>query len=280
MSTMTIAVPTAVPPRSRRRIRWGSILMTAYVGLITVFLTLPVLVVILASFDAADYVQFPPEGLTLRWYARVWNSASIMGAITNSAIVGLFSTLLAVGVGVPASVLIARGEFRGRNALYAFALSPLTVPWVVFGLALLYLWIAARLPLNLTALVVGHAVMGLPYVVRTCVGVLVGISPNYELAARTLGAGRVRTFLSVTFPMMQMGVVAGAAFCLLLSFVNVPVALFLTTTSTLTVQIAVFSYMLSNYDPSVAALATIQLVIIIAGLAITQRIANVRDMLL
>ena len=279
MSAIAMAAGSAAPSRLRRRIRWGSVLLGGYVALIAVFLAVPVLVVILASFDTADYVQFPPEGLTLRWYARIWNSASIRTAIWNSAIVGLFSTLLAVAVGVPASVLIARGEFRGRSALYALALSPLTVPWVVFGLALLYFWIAARLPLSLTALVVGHAVMGLPYIVRTCVGVLVGISPNFELAARTLGASRARAFLIVTLPMMQMGIVAGAAFCLLLSFVNVPVALFLTTTSTLTVQIAIFSYMLSNYDPSVAALATIQLVIILAGLAIAQRVANVRDLL-
>lgn len=253
--------------------------MSVYVCAISLFLAAPGLIVVVSSFDSADYVQFPPQGFSLRWYERVWNSASIMQAIQNSAIVGLFSTLLALLVGVPASLSIARGEFRGRAILYAVSLSPLTVPWIVFGLSLLYFWVALGLTLNLAALVIGHAIMGLPYVVRTCVAVLASSSPNVELAARTLGATKLRAFLYITLPMLQNGIVAGATFCLLLSFINVPVALFLTTTSTLTVQIAIFSYMLSNYDPSVAALATIQLVLICAALFISQKIANTRDML-
>lgn len=275
----SLALPAQATARKPRR-KWSSIAMGIYIALIAVFLVAPGLIVVVASFDTADYVQFPPQGFTFRWYERVWNSSTIMTAIQNSSIVGLGSTVLALIVGVPVSLLIARGEFWGQTALYAFALSPLTVPWVVFGLSLLYFWAAVGLPLNLMALIVGHAVMGLPYVVRTCVAVLASTSPNYELAARTLGATRLKTFMHITLPMMQMGIIAGATFCLLLSFINVPVALFLTTTSSLTVQIAIFSYMLSNYDPSVAALATIQLVIIIAALFISQRIANMKDLMM
>jgi putative spermidine/putrescine transport system permease protein len=249
----------------------------AYLSVVVVYLTLPMLVVVLASFDSAEYVQFPPSGLTLKWYFRVFNSESIMLAIENSAIVGAGSTALAVILGVPASILIARGRFPGRSFLYAFILSPLTVPWIVFGLALLYFWNAVGLPITLGALIVGHTVIGLPYVVRTCTGVLVGIAPSYELAARTLGASRLRAFFLVTLPMMQMGIAAGAAFCLLLSFINVPVALFLTTSSTLTIQIAIFSYMLSSYDPTIAALSTIQLALILTALYAAQKIANIRE---
>jgi putative spermidine/putrescine transport system permease protein len=244
----------------------------AYLSVVVVYLTLPMLVVVLASFDSAEYVQFPPSGLTLKWYFRVFNSESIMLAIENSAIVGAGSTALAVILGVPASILIARGRFPGRSFLYAFILSPL-----VFGLALLYFWNAVGLPITLGALIVGHTVIGLPYVVRTCTGVLVGIAPSYELAARTLGASRLRAFFLVTLPMMQMGIAAGAAFCLLLSFINVPVALFLTTSSTLTIQIAIFSYMLSSYDPTIAALSTIQLALILTALYAAQKIANIRE---
>src|SRR5690606_10082233 len=135
----------------------------------------------------------------------------------------------------------------------ALLLSPLTIPWVVFGLAILNFWNAAGLPRNLFAIVIAHAVIGLPYVVRTCVAVLISISPSCELAARTLGASHHRAFVLVTLPMMRMAVVAGAIFCLLISFINVPVPLFLTTASTTTIQVAIFSQMLSNTDPTVAA---------------------------
>jgi putative spermidine/putrescine transport system permease protein len=107
--------------------------------------------------------------------------------------------------------------------------------------------------------------MGIPYVIRTCVAALAGVSPAFELAARNLGASPLRAFVRITLPMMRMGIVAGATFCLLLSFINVPVPLFLTTSSTITVQVAIFSYMLSNTDPGVAAIATIQLFIILAA---------------
>ena len=251
-----------------------------YILAVILFLTVPVVVVVLSSFDAASYVQFPPSGLTLKWYAKALSGESTRLALENSLIVGVGSTALAVGLGVPASLTIARRRFPGRDAIYALVLSPITVPWVVFGLALLYLASASTLPRNLSWLIVGHAVMGIPYVIRTCVAALAGVSPAFELAARNLGASPLRAFVRITLPMMRTGIVAGATFCLLLSFINVPVPLFLTTSSTVTVQVAIFSYMLSNTDPGVAAIATIQLVIILVAFYAGQRIGNLREFVL
>jgi putative spermidine/putrescine transport system permease protein len=251
----------------------------AYILAVAVFLALPALLVVVVSFDTANYMQFPPSGLTLKWYGAILASDTMRLAIINSAIVGAVSTLLSVVLGVPAALYIARASFPGRDALYAFLLSPMAVPWIVFGLALLYLWSAASISRDLTAIVIGHTVMGLPYVIRTCVAVLSGISPSYDLAARTLGARRWQSFLFVTLPMMRAGIIAGAIFCVLLSFINVPVPLFLTTSSSVTIQVAIFSYMLSNYDPGVAAISTIQLLIILLALYVAQRVANLRDFL-
>ncbi|OFW08885.1 MAG: hypothetical protein A3H27_04740 [Acidobacteria bacterium RIFCSPLOWO2_02_FULL_59_13] len=253
--------------------------IAAYVFFAAVFLTVPVLIVILVSFDTADYVQFPPSGMTLKWYARIAASETWRTAIVNSAIVGVGSTLLAVVTGVPAAYLIARRDFRGRNALLALLLSPLTIPWVVFGLAILNFWGAANLPRNLFAIIVAHSVIGVPYVVRTCLAVLVNISPSCELAARTLGADQKRAFMLVILPMIQMAIISGAIFCLLISFINVPVPLFLTTASTPTMQVAIFSQMLSNTDPTVAAVSTIQLAMILLAFYIGQRVARLGDFL-
>jgi putative spermidine/putrescine transport system permease protein len=257
----------------------GRFAMSSYIALVVLFLTVPVLVVILESFDTADYVQFPPSGITLKWYAVIWGSNTFRVAVANSIIVGLASTALAILLGLPAAYVLARRDFRGRNALFALLLSPLTVPWVVFGLAMLSFWSATGLPLSLLTIVIAHTVMGLPYVVRTCVAVLLGISPSFELAARTLGATRRRAFILVTLPMMRMAIIASAIFCLLISFINVPVPLFLTTASTLTIQVAIFSQMLSNTDPSVAAIATVQLGIILLAFYVGQRVAKLGDFL-
>jgi putative spermidine/putrescine transport system permease protein len=278
-----MSVSAITPPRSGV-LRPGALgktvrrlLVALYLAAIAVFLALPAVLVVVVSFDTANYMQFPPSGLTLKWYQLIFASETMRLAILNSMIVAVVSTLLTVAIGVPAALYIARCRFRGRDALYAFLLSPIAVPWVVFGLALLYLWSAASISRDLTAIIIGHTVMGLPFVIRTCVAVLSGVSPTCELAARTLGARRWQSFIFVTLPMMQSGIVAGAVFCILLSFINVPVPLFLTTSSSVTIQVAVFSYLLSNYDPGVSAVSTIQLLIILLALYVAQRVANLRE---
>lgn len=259
---------------------WNGLLQAAwrfYLLLIVVFLLFPALLVVVVSFDTANYMRFPPDGFTLRWYQTAFASETIRLAIYNSMIVAVVSTAASIALAVPAAIVIVRRRFPGRDALYTFLMSPIAVPWVVFGLALLYLWSAAGWNRGLTAIAIGHTVIGMPYVLRTCTAVLSHATPSCELAARTLGAGPWNTFRLVTLPMMKAGVIAGATFCLLISFINVPVPLFLTTSSSTTLQIAIFSYMFSNYDPGVAAIASFQLVIILLALYVAQRIANLRE---
>ncbi|MFI4986087.1 MAG: ABC transporter permease [Alphaproteobacteria bacterium] len=256
------------------------LLYRGYLVLAALFFAVPVLVVVLVSFDAAGYVKFPPSGLTLDWYRRVFAAASMRLALLNSVEVGLGCTLLSLALGVPAAIVLARRRFRGRDAIYSLVMSPLTVPWIIIGLALLFLWGALGLRLNIVTLILGHTIVGIPYVVRTSTAALAGIDIAYELAARNLGAGRIEAFWRVTLPMMRMGILAGASFVLLISFVNVPVSLFVTTSDTVTLPIAIFSYLLSNYDPGVAAIATVQMAVILVVLALAQRIANARDFLL
>lgn len=278
MSGMATTLPAA------KKTPWAKILKRAiwgaYLLLIAVFLALPAVLVVISSFDAADYMQFPPKELTLKWYATVLQSDTMQLAILNSVIVGVVTTVVCVLLAVPAALVIVRRQFPGRDTLFALLMSPIAVPWVVFGLAMLYLWSALSWQRDLSTIIIGHTVMGVPYVLRTCVAVLGGISPSYELAARTLGANRWRSFALVTLPMMRSGIIAGAVFCLLISFINVPVPLFLTTSSSTTIQVAIFSYLLSNYDPGVAAISVIQLVIILLSLYVAQRLANVREFIL
>lgn len=273
------ATRTCIERQRARRPPIGRILLGAYIALSTLFLAAPVLVVVLVSLDTGTYVQFPPSGLTLRWYWEVFASQTLVLAIQNSIIVGVACTVLALLLGVPAALVVARRRFPGRDAVYALLLSPLTVPWIVVGLSLLFLWAALGLDLSIYTLIVGHTVVGLPYVIRTCTAVLAGIPPSYEAAARTLGAGRVQAFWLVTLPMMRMGIAAGAVFAFLISFINVPVSLFATTSTNITIPVAIFSQMLSNFDPGVAAISTLQLIIILAILYVSQRIARFGDFL-
>lgn len=244
------------PSALRRRI------LNAYVFVMTLVLAFPLAVVGLISFDTAAYINFPPTGFSLKWYRSVFENPTFMLSLTNSLVVAFASTACALAVGVPAALVIARRQFPGREFLYALCLSSLTVPWIVYGVSLLLLWAAFGFRLSITTLIFGHAVIGAPYVLRTSVAVLADMPPVYERAARSLGASPLQAFLTVTLPLMAVGVRAGAAFAFIVSIVNIPISLFVTTAENITMPVAVFNYMQYNFDPSVAAFSIIQMFII------------------
>ncbi|MGE0338923.1 MAG: ABC transporter permease [Xanthobacteraceae bacterium] len=242
--------------------RWGERVLNGYVFLMTLVLAFPLLVVGLISFDTAEYINFPPSGFSLKWYRSVMENPTFMLSLGNSLIVALASTACALLIGVPASLVIARGRFPGRDLLYALCLSSLTVPWIVYGVSLLFLWAVLGFNLSIMTLIFGHTVIGTPYVLRTSVAVLADMPPVYEHAARSLGASPLRAFWTVTLPFMAVGIRAGAAFAFIVSIVNIPISLFVTTAENITMPVAVFNYMQYNFDPSVAAFSIIQMIII------------------
>ncbi|MEK7946083.1 ABC transporter permease [Pigmentiphaga sp. YJ18] len=254
--------------------RAGSRLFNAYIVGICLLLVFPLAVVALISFDTSSHIGFPPKGLHLEWYRSLPDNANFLLSFKNSLIVALASTAIAVLVAVPAAILVTRFRFRGRGVLYAMLMSSLTVPWIVYGVALLLLWTHLGLRLGLDTLIFGHAVIGAPYVLRTSVAVLADMPMSYERGARSLGAGPLRTFFTITLPLMMPGLKAGAAFAFIVSFVNIPVSLFVTTADNITVPVAVFNYMQYNFDPGVAAFSMVQLIIIALFIGFAVRAAK------
>jgi putative spermidine/putrescine transport system permease protein len=259
---------------TRARRDWGGRILGAYALVLSLVLIFPLFIVLVASFDSAEYISFPPSGFTLRWYSAVWANPTFATSFQNSLIVAFASTGIALLVGVPAAMLIVRRRFPGRELLYALCLSSLTVPWIVFGVALLLLWNWFGLGLSIWTLIFGHSVIGAPYVLRTSVAVLAGLPTVYEQAARSLGASPLRAFVTVTLPLMAPGVRAGAAFAFIVSIVNIPISLFVTTSDNITMPVAVFNYMQYNFDPSVAAFSIVQLLVIAVFVTFAVRAAN------
>ena len=119
-----------------------------------------------------------------------------------------------------------------------------------------------------------NAVIGAPYVLRTAVAVLLDMPPTYERGARSLGAGPFTTFRTITLPLMAPGLLAGASFSFIVSFVNIPVSLFVTTADNITMPVAVFNYMQYNFDPGVAAFSIVQLIVIAVFIGFAVRAAR------
>lgn len=248
--------------------------LALYASVIGVVLAFPLAVVVLVSLDPGSYIRFPITGTTLRWYGAMWSNETVTLSIVNSLIVGATAALIGAVVALPAALAIAGGGRLANHLLYPFLLSPFAVPWLVYGLGLLFFWSALGLRLSLWTLVVGHTVIGIPYILRVTLAVLRDMPPNLVRAARIAGATPFRAFLHVTLPYISRGLMSGISFALVVSLTNIPIALFVTTADNITLPVAIFNYMINNFEPLVAAVSVVQVAIVAAILLVTRALGG------
>jgi putative spermidine/putrescine transport system permease protein len=226
------------------------------VGLLIVFyIVFPLFIILSVSFTDASYLSFPPKGFTLKWYYGIFSNMSYIQSISTSAYLALASGGLALLLGVPCAYGIAHSRFAGGRALTSFFLSPLMVPGIVVGIATLQQASMLGILRTFTALVIGHVVITLPYVVRSVIVSLSHFPQNMEEAARDLGAGAFDTFVHITLPVIKPGVISGGLFAVIISWINVEVSIFGSTPSLIPIPVKLFNYVQYNVDPSIAAVS-------------------------
>jgi putative spermidine/putrescine transport system permease protein len=246
-------------------------LLRLWVALVLGFLTLPVVVIALASLSRTSYLTVPPRGLTLRWFAAVLADADYVHAIGFSLLLALVATAGSLATGVAASFALVRRRVHGAGAVAALLNAPLVFPGVVVGVALLQFYALVHVNGTLVGLALAHMVITVPYVVRAVTGSLQGLDPEIEHAARVLGASGPVAFFTVTLPLIRPGVVAGALFSFIVSFDNVPVSIFLLGAGQMTLPVKIFSAIEYGVDPSIAAVSTMLIVATGLGLAVAER---------
>lgn len=197
-----------------------------YAILVVAFLCLPLLVVVPISLLDSRYIQFPPERLSLRWYRAYAENPDWIAATIRSFQVGIGTTIVSVLVGTAAAVGLTRGRFPGKSLIYALIVSPLVVPHVIVALGLFVVYVQLKLIDSLPALIVGHSVLAIPYVVLIVAAPLQQFDVTIERAARVLGASPWRAFRAVTLPAIAPAVFAGAVFAFFVSFDELVVTLF------------------------------------------------------
>lgn len=242
------------------------------------FMLLPILVVVVISFTDAGYAAFPIPGWSLKWFARIFDYPPFLDALRVSLLLAVVATLASAVLAVPAALWIARARGGWAEALATFLLSPLSMPMIVIGFSALFFLSAIGVGVSFLALAIVHTVVCLPYVLRTVTAVYRAMPPAYEEAAMILGASRLTTFREVTLPLIRPGLAAGALFSFLTSFDNLPISYFFGSAQTNTLPVVMLSYMESQFDPSIAALSTLQLVIAIVALLIGDRVYGIRKM--
>lgn len=182
--------------------RNGRRFMRVFFALVVVFLYAPIAILLVFSFNKASVPSFPLSGFTLRWYHDFLHNGAMRGALETSAMVAAASSVIAVALGILASVALARRGFRGKGLVTALLLSPLVIPFVVLGIAMLLLFHVLGVSPSLETVTIGHVVIVLPYTILVIMPRLEQIDRSLAEAAYDLGAGPVRTFRWITFPLI------------------------------------------------------------------------------
>ena len=244
------------------------------------FLLLPIVLVLWLSFFSNEILSLPPDGYSLRWYSALLAKREFTDGFVLSLEVAVTATLIGLAVSLPASLVLVRGRFAGREALLNFLMAPLIVPAIVIGAAL-YLFfiqieIATDIPLSGSApgLVAAHVLLTIPWCIRLLTANLVGLDPAIEEAAASLGARGVIILARITLPMIWPGLVAAALFAFVVSFGNLEISLFLVAPGETTLPIAILEYLEWKLDPTIAAVSTLQILLIGAGLFATDRMVG------
>lgn len=246
--------------------------LVLYVVLFFVFLLGPIAIVVAISFTTTEYVAFPPKGFSWRWYERFFDYEPFINSFIVSVQLAVATALLGGFLGVPAALAVVRGRVPFADTIMTFLLSPLSMPLIVVGFALLFYLSALGLGVSFLSLLIAHTVISVPYIIRTVAGVYRGISPDYEETAAVLGANRLQIFWHVTLPMIKPGIFAGMLFAMLISIDNLPISFFFGSFETNTLPVVMLSYLEHQFDPSVAAASSIQLLVAVIGLFIVERI--------
>jgi len=230
-------------------------------ALVLLYLVFPILVVIPLSFSAGTYLSFPPPGFSLRWYANFFGRMDWLDAASLSLWVGAAVMLLATALGAPAALALVRSDFRGKNFLTGFIISPLIAPVIIVAIGIYFFYARLGLVGNPVALVIAHTALAVPFVVINVSATLQGFDERLEQAAMNLGATPWRTFWQVTFPIIRPGVLAGALFAFISSFDELVVALFVSGTSAVTLPRKMWESIRFEIDPTIAAVSTMLIVL-------------------
>jgi putative spermidine/putrescine transport system permease protein len=252
----------------------GRLTFGVAVAALLAFMTLPTVVVVVASFNATAILAFPPDGLSLRWYVNALTYPQFQRAAVNSLVVTLASAAIALPFGTAAALALVRHPLRGRAVWSAVLLSPLVIPGVAAGLG--FLIVAAKLGVLTSrwVLIVAHVTLVLPFVVRSVAVSVANLDPALERAAASLGARPWRVFVRVTLPLLRPGLFAGLLFALIVSLNEFVVSLFISTRVTEILPVAMFTYVVNYTDPTMAALSTLFIAATFVAVYAADRVVN------
>ncbi|CAN5743254.1 ABC transporter permease [soil metagenome] len=241
-----------------------------------VFMLIPLVVVMLVSFSSSSVFNLPSGNWSWRWYQAMLHKDGLGATLALSVAVALGSTLVALVLGTLCAIAIEQGRFKGREALLAFLVSPLLMPGLVLGVALLQALRAMGIRDVFSSLLIGHVVITLPYVTRTVHSSLALFDMRLIEAAQTLGLSKRMALLRVMVPSLAPAFLTSGLFAFLASMDNYPISIFLTDARNKTLPIEILHYLEESPDPTIAAISSCLILLAIVVLFIAERLVGMR----
>lgn len=253
--------------------------LKVYVTLVVVVLIAPVIVVVLTSLSAGNYLHFPPQGLSLKWYQDVINDNLWLQAVRTSIKVSLGTVVVALVIGVPASIAVAWHEWPGRRLVENLLLTPLMVPFIVLAVSYAFMFSHTIGQTQWWQLSIVFSVVTVPYLCRTLSVALRMVSKTQEEAAMSLGASRLVAWALVIAPAVRNALFAGCFFVFVLSFDELVIAIFVAGAGLTTLPMRLYSEVQYELEPTVAAVSTLLIVITVVAVLFMERLVGVRRLL-
>jgi putative spermidine/putrescine transport system permease protein len=247
--------------------RW----LGAFTFLVCLCSVAPVAVIVIESFTSANYVAFPPPGLSVKWYVETFKRPEFVDSMIISLVIALGTSIVSTALGTLTSIALVRHSFRGRKLLQSLFSMPLSLPGLIFGLALLQFITMRSLPVNGYVILVAHIIITMPFAIRFVSVALLGVGANVELAARSLGANPWSTFRYVTLPLIRPGMVASLVFSFILSFDEVAASLFISSPGAMTLPVRIYVYIDQNYDPLITAISSLLVFAAVIALVVIEK---------
>lgn len=259
--------------RTRRRFP----VLATVVGVILFVHVLPIITVVVTSFSPTRVIFFPMKGLGITGYRTLFSQPEFVSAFKLSLELAALTGICALALGVPAAFAVARHRFRGAAVVETFLLSPLMMPTIAAGIAMLVFYSRLGIPKSWYTIFIGHMVVAVPYVVRVVVASVVGFDRSLERAAQSLGASPVQAFVRVTLPLIRPGIIAGLVFAFVVSWEEVNITVFLAGVGSTTLPVEILNHV-SSYgtDSTIAAMSAVLLVVGAVGLVIVERTVGIR----
>lgn len=249
------------------------LLMVVVVG-IYLFLLLPVLIVVLTSFTPKSFPAIPESELSFVWYINLLSDTKLLNALKVSLMVALSSSILSVILGTVTAIGFVRGEFPFKDKFAIILLLPMIISPVVTGIALVRYMNNINVPSGYPAIILAHMILTMPFVFLLVRSRLLTLDEELEKASRVLGATPVSTFTHVTLPIISPSILSGFFIAFVVSFGEFTATQFLISPEVSTVPVVIYTMLRTGLSPTINALSTILIIVMITGAALSRVLAT------